>query len=95
VKCSTARRRRNWSRGGRGYVPRMLRSAISAFTRVFNALCGALLIRGLRFARRAMGPGSAEHRYALRCVRDTFAFHRDHHTLTKKRCDDVALIMAR
>jgi hypothetical protein len=27
-------------------VPRMLRSAISAFTRVFDALCGALLIRG-------------------------------------------------
>jgi hypothetical protein len=27
-------------------VPRMLRGAISAFTRVFDALCGALLIRG-------------------------------------------------
>src|ERR1700736_2007144 len=27
-------------------VPRMLRSAKSAFTRVFDTLCGALLIRG-------------------------------------------------
>jgi hypothetical protein len=27
-------------------VPRMLRSAISAFTRVFDTLCDALLIRG-------------------------------------------------
>jgi hypothetical protein len=45
----------------------MLRTAISAFTRVFNALCGALLIRG------------------------PFAFHRDHHALTKNRCDDAAL----
>jgi hypothetical protein len=29
-------------------VPRMLRSATSAFTRAFDALCGALLIRGHR-----------------------------------------------
>jgi len=34
------------SRRSAGRVPRMLRSAISAFTRVFDALCGALLIRG-------------------------------------------------
>jgi hypothetical protein len=34
----------------------MLRSGISAFTRVFDALCGALLIRG------PVGPGSAEQR---------------------------------
>jgi hypothetical protein len=34
-------------KGGRAFdVSRMLRSAISAFTRVFDALCGALLIRG-------------------------------------------------
>jgi hypothetical protein len=37
-------------------VPRMLRSAISAFTRVFDTLCGALLIRGPWFAVKVWVP---------------------------------------
>src|ERR1700674_5725463 len=44
-------------------LPRMLRSAVSAFTRVFDALClrrGALLIRGPSLY--PAGPGSAEQR---------------------------------
>jgi hypothetical protein len=41
----------------------MLRSAKSAFTRVFDALCGALLIRGPFLAAAIfMGPGSGEQR---------------------------------
>ncbi len=46
-------------------VPRMLRSAISAFTRVFDALClrrAGLLVRGLWLRNKGMGPGSAEQR---------------------------------
>jgi hypothetical protein len=44
-------------------VPRMLRSAISAFTRVFDTLCGALQIRGPSFPHlKCLGPGSAEQR---------------------------------
>src|ERR1700694_3923654 len=40
-------------------VPRMLRSAISAFTRVFDALClrrDGLLVRGLWLRNKGMGP---------------------------------------
>jgi hypothetical protein len=59
---------RRWSDG---LVPRMLRSAISAFTRVFDALGGALLIRGPCSAIGIMGPGSAEQRFTLHRVRDT------------------------
>src|SRR6266436_1339668 len=55
------------SRRSAGRVPRMLRSVISAFTRVFDALCGALLIRGPWPQDASVGPGSAEQREA-RCT---------------------------
>jgi hypothetical protein len=48
----------------------MLRSATSAFTRVFDALCGALLIRGPRLQNASVGPGSAEQRCTLYRARD-------------------------
>ena len=50
-------------------VPRMLRSAISAFTRVFEALWRCAADPGSNVA--AMGPGSAAQRFTLRRVRDT------------------------
>jgi hypothetical protein len=51
----------------------MQRGAISAFTRVFDALWrnGAPLIRGRTKAGVCDGPGSAMHRFALHRIRDT------------------------
>src|SRR6202790_2998131 len=50
----------------------MLRSAISAFTRVFDALClAAWCAADPGSIDMGGGPGSAEHRFALHRVRDT------------------------
>jgi hypothetical protein len=50
----------------------MLRSAISAFTRVFDALClAAWCAADPGSITVVMGPGSAKHRFALHRVRDT------------------------
>jgi hypothetical protein len=48
-------------------VPRMQRSVISAFTRVFDALCGALPSRAVTGLGIRDGPGSAEQR-EVRCT---------------------------
>src|SRR5215207_2634852 len=54
----------------------MLRSAISAFTRVFDALWrGAADPGPIPLDQKSVGPGSAEQRYVLHRVRDTRALN--------------------
>jgi hypothetical protein len=57
-------------------VPRMQRSAISAFTRVFDALCGALLHRGRNRLGIRDGSGSPEQREERCTASGTRHIHR-------------------